>query len=880
MRLRTLVTTPWRRAPLIGLRQPAVLAAVVGAALVLGLAAASGPLFVASTGAAALERNTGVLCDEKDRPTVGYGSLTKGPGTSTLMKDMAGLRTQDAVVRDAVVRSGLPDPYRVLVAGPTAFFGGATHRTPITLLARSDALKHVQVLRSTGGPGVYISDLEAERQNVSLGDTVTVQGEQTTIVGLYKDLNGPGYGEGVSPYWCTWKALILVSAENRPPPFLIADEETTLRLANAWAHRTNRETPPQDEVIATWYSPIDTPRLTLAEARTTVNRTSRLTDDLASTESAYDVYTELPGDLGRATSTHDSLRGPVLPVSIAGTLVALLLMAGAGMYWSERRAPEVQLLGTRGAGPLAIGVKAVLELAIPVLVGSGLGYLAAQVLVRAVGPSPRLEAGAGLDALVSVAAVAGVGLLLVGAVAAARSGIGSHRRVRARWALVPWELVLMVLAVRAHDRIRSGGGIIVEPNVVRVDPLLITFPMLALCGALLLAARLVAWVLPTLRRAGTVLPPAPHLATRRITGGARITLAVLVLTAIPVGVLVYASTVPRSSSITVETKARTYIGADLALVAHVPPTTTVPTGGHGTDVSVIRDVHIGSTDGVVLGVDPATFGQHAFWDDRLIRASPRALLGKLSTSDTGGPVPAIVVNCRGCGALGEVVLRRTRLAIRAVVTADVFPGMRMLDAPVVVVARSALSTVDPYSNRQEEVWTRQDEATALRNTLGQAGVRVERNQNPKGFLDNTNLLPVGWTFGYLQALAGLIGCIAVAALLLYVAARQRQRIAAYVLARRMGLSRRTHLRSLVYELLGLLGSAWLLGLAFGWGAVRLVYRLIELDPEFLPGPLLRLHTVLITGTAVGVLVVAIGAALLAQRAADRVNPAEVMRLST
>ena len=57
------------------------------------------------------------------------------------------------------------------------------------------------------------------------------------------------------------------------------------------------------------------------------------------------------------------LAGPITPTALVATLVALLLVAGAGMYWAERRAAEVRLLAARGVGPAALGLKAVLEMA-------------------------------------------------------------------------------------------------------------------------------------------------------------------------------------------------------------------------------------------------------------------------------------------------------------------------------------------------------------------------------------------------------------------------------------------------------------------------------------------------------------------------------------
>lgn len=101
-------------------------------------------------------------------------------------------------------------------------------------------------------------------------------------------------------------------------------------------------------------------------------------------------------------------------------------------------------------------------------------------------------------------------------------------------------------------------------------------------------------------------------------------------------------------------------------------------------------------------------------------------------------------------------------------------------------------------------------------------------------------MSVTWTSGYLQALAGFVGLVAVGGLLLYLETRQRSRVASYALARRMGLRRGTHLRSLMGEPIVLLGLAFALGAALAYAAVQSVYRLLDVDPNRAPPPLLTI----------------------------------------
>jgi putative ABC transport system permease protein len=97
------------------------------------------------------------------------------------------------------------------------------------------------------------------------------------------------------------------------------------------------------------------------------------------------------------------------------------------------------------------------------------------------------------------------------------------------------------------------------------------------------------------------------------------------------------------------------------------------------------------------------------------------------------------------------------------------------------------------------------------------------------------------------------------------------------MARRLGLTQAAHLRSLVVELAGVAVAGLVLGGTLAAGAVALVYRRLDVDPVRPPTPLLDLPWSALTSSAVVVVVVAGLAALYAQRAADRADPATVLR---
>ncbi len=61
---------PWTRAPFLPFRQPAVILAVLGAALILACASSSGVLFLSSASSESLRRLLAVECPDAGYPTV------------------------------------------------------------------------------------------------------------------------------------------------------------------------------------------------------------------------------------------------------------------------------------------------------------------------------------------------------------------------------------------------------------------------------------------------------------------------------------------------------------------------------------------------------------------------------------------------------------------------------------------------------------------------------------------------------------------------------------------------------------------------------------------------------------------------------------------
>jgi putative ABC transport system permease protein len=288
---------------------------------------------------------------------------------------------------------------------------------------------------------------------------------------------------------------------------------------------------------------------------------------------------------------------------------------------------------------------------------------------------------------------------------------------------------------------------------------------------------------------------------------------------------------------------------------------------------------LGDKPVTMIAVDPATFRAGAFWDDSFAEASLGAMLRRLESPRPGrlGAIlagPGVVADAR------SVEIGPTRLALEVVATAGAFPGMTSADRSLLVVSASRLDAVAGRmdSGWRTEIWARDDPEMALA-ALRRVGLAPETVTTAADVMRTPAFLAVSWTFRLLSALGALAGAVALVGLVLYGQARQRDRVVAYALTRRMGLSRGAHRRSVLWELVGLLLFALVLGAGLAVVASLAVYRRLDPLPDLPPTPRLQLPGVLLGATLLGVLLAALAGAFLVQRAADRANVAEVMRLA-
>lgn len=113
------------------------------------------------------------------------------------------MQAGDPLVGAAMREAGLPTPYRVMVQEAQLRPGTDEVNSSVVLFSRDDALDHVEVVSSTEGAGVWITDRYADVRGLQPGDTLEFAYGSAPIAGVYRDLAGDGMVTDLPAYWCS-----------------------------------------------------------------------------------------------------------------------------------------------------------------------------------------------------------------------------------------------------------------------------------------------------------------------------------------------------------------------------------------------------------------------------------------------------------------------------------------------------------------------------------------------------------------------------------------------------------------------------------------------------------------------------------------------------
>ena len=892
MRLASVGSAPWLKAPILLLRFPALFLAMGSAVLILALASAASPVFLSSVGNATLQRTLRETCPwdaglemRIPAPLSGrdffYSGIGSPPQAGPLPPALVALGQADALVRKSFAPVAKTLPVRWYVVGSSLQAtrpDSSREFGSVRLLTKDAALSHIVKLSSAGGDGVWVPDTVANVLGVKAGGAIRLEGFgkpiKARVVGVYRNLSDMPRTQ----FWCGQERLIYsysAFANKPPPPLILADRDTFLRIGNRLGEKG---------ALVYWDVPIRAPGLTVTEAHQAGADIQAKVDKLFRRGFGSQIQFGLPFIADLASSTEDSMRGSVETVSLAGRLVALVVIGAAGIYWVNRRRVEVGLLTARGASPASLGLKALMETLLVAVAAGAFGWVAAMWLVRRLGPIPILDANVPLAALYQViwtVAIALVLLAVIAALAVRRETEVTVSRARQALSRAPWEVPILLLAAASlYEILSHKPPHITDVRVpVKPDVLILLFPILFITGVAGVVTRVLQRMLPRLRSAGRTWPPALYLSSRRLSSAPQAALTLLTVAALAIGILTYAGALTTSEAASANAKSEVFVGSDLAvnlaiskpLPRRLPfPATRVTRVTNGELLGLPH----GSNGVDVLGVEPATFARVAYWDRTFSASSLETLMGDLRSAPAE-PLPAIVVG----GAIrpqGTIQVGVKLVPYRVFGVATDFPGLHA-DVPMVVTTRMALQ--QRSLNGIEQLWAKGDSASIL-SSLRKTGSIIEGSE---ALADETRQLPqftsLRWGLGFLQALGIMTGLIALGGIVLYLESRQRSREVAYALARRMGLTRSDHRRSVALELAAMLSVGVVLGVGLAWIAARLVYGKLDPMPLLPPSPLFRSPYLLIGVTALSALLASWVGAWRVQWTAERVNVAEVMRVA-
>jgi len=891
----------WAKSPLLLLRYPGLFASIAVGAALLALAAAAYPLFISASASE-------LVAVKVEDPLItrwgaGYTYRNRAMPVPGRTRHPDAFERTDRLFRELTGPNPYLDPTAVSILGPTieiAEEGDPADAREVRIFAGDGADGEIEILAGAPGDGALVPDTTAEALGIGPGDRILLESqrggtESLSVDGVYRSL----YKGGASGYWRTWYAELIKYCGLCPPPpqplilsrALFLDTAEELKVTNAGM---------------SWMAPLDGD-LTLEQAEDAAARSADLIARMGDRQTVTGrLFTRcyLIGFCGTLTqasfgsSISDvvvdvhrrvaAVESPAKLLRAAGLLVALAVVAAAGAFAMAARRVESALLFARGARPLTVAGRAMLEAGLPVIVGASAGLGLAFAIVAAIGPGGAVSSQASGQAWRGVIVAGAVAVLAIGVVSTASFLRHSeHHRGRLRVLLaLPLELALIGLSLLALDRLRDGGAIVVNEALQAETPslLLLAFPVLFLAGFVALAARLIVILVRWLRGRSDGLGSGPYLAVHRLAARSGLTLLLVTAAGLCLGLFAQARTVAGSMQTTVHAKAQVYVGSDVQVrIEHVNET---PTSFPLPLTRVVRDLESGEfRTGLtfdLLAIDPATFADAAFWDDAFASEPLEELIGPLD-GDAATALPAVLAAWSGPDPTSITINTRT-VPIRVVGRAVAFPGMSSLRPLVVVHTERFTEVFEPVGDPLREVdasvelWIRGG-ADAAATAVAELPYLPELVLTSDEVEDIPHIAAVIEAFLVMNGLGLAAALLVVAAMLMYLQARQRSQVVSYGLSLRMGMRGASHFASVVTEVGAILLLGYVVGVGLAVVAARLVVPLVDPIAVIPPAPLTVVPVVGIAIVAPLLVAVALAGGWLTERRARRADLGQVMRLA-
>lgn len=868
----------WRLAPGALLRFPRSAAAVAFSAGVVVLATILGPLFLGSSERAAIQ-----------------GELERRgrweAGLQVQWRTFSGAPTAEA--RDVLLRLGLEgrDFFDEAAAGvpgigrtAVTFVGGdaqiatATGTERARLVHRSGWTDNVTVVERGDAEGVWLPDVTAEALRAEPGDEVTVRTGSDRVTarvgGIYRFLPD----EPQRDFWAPLEDILYksTSADTFPPAFVLApapfvtrsDEFTQVR----WDLPLTTEVLPPETVRR-----VDrTFQRIMSETLSRSGRLANEIEDAGIFGFAPRADSLLPGIVDNAQERLDASQAPASVVTVTTRILGAGLMVAAGLSLVARRRSEIRALIARGVGPGTLALRFLVEGVAPVVLGAAGGVAAGYAGVRALGAGGiEWSHVGGLAAEIAAGAAAALALFALSAGAAVlreERSFATQRNAVTRAAPLVAAAAVAACGWWAYS---SLDAVSVDAGAGPLRGSILLAPIGVIAAAALGGGILLRLALPPVAAWARRRSPGIFLAAKRLAAGSTMTHTLVVLCGSALGVMFFGLTVAGSVRTTATAKAKIFVGSDVSMLVapNAPPLPDL--GFPATKVTEVSTFVEGTGLALtVLGIDPETFEETAFWDDEL-SAEPLDVLVTALQEDASGAIPVIAV---GFGdARPAIAGVDGPLEVAAATRA--FPGMTA-GQPAVVMTQDALEDLlaeGGGGSRSDQVWAKgppHEVAAALQDAglVGADPITVTQ------VLDTPTLQSLVWSLGLLAGVGALASATAVAGLSLYLQARHTAAQVAAAMTRRMGIARRDELLSWVAEVGGAGAAAFVVGAATGLGTASIVHERLDPQPHLLPDPIFVVPVAVVAVTGAGVLVVAAFVSRRLQRRMDAAPVGEIMRV--
>ena len=196
---------------------------------------------------------------------------------------------------------------------------------------------------------------------------------------------------------------------------------------------------------------------------------------------------------------------------------------------------------------------------------------------------------------------------------------------------------------------------------------------------------------------------------------------------------------------------------------HHPSPRPVPAFPRANATEVLAETSgtVGSAPVIVIGVNPSSFENGAFWDSSYSGQPLGHLMQALAAAPAfGHTIPVIAGGPAGFSLRPGLLLPYSTPAVarpvRVVGTATTVPGQNGSD-PILIMKRSELARLDPAA--YDQIWSK-DAATEVTAALRSTGIGFTSVQSATTVLGQIQFAPLHWTFQALQALGVLVGLLA------------------------------------------------------------------------------------------------------------------------